>query len=218
MRNWLNHRKKITVLCVLVLMAGIAGVSTMIPHHSLEGILEQNKNMDESVSDTVASAETKGIERILQILDISTNAAEETESGDTEEKRREFEAAEDLCAEDSIVLEDTNEDTVALLAEKLGATYRITSQGDYAVLYLPEGTAVQDVLEAPDIELFLSQMTPDYYAQVSALDAQGNPLNETRPNYTVNDDLYVQQTYLDYLNISDTWSVTRGSGVPVSNN
>ena len=132
------------------------------------------------------------------------------------EKKAELEAAEGQCDEYSIVLQDTNEETVLALAEKLGATYRMTEDKTFATLQLPSDTTIFDVYDDADYEAFLTEFTPDYYAHIAAEDALGNALIATRPNYEVFDEYYAQQTYLDYLNLSDTWATTKGQGVTVA--
>ena len=108
------------------------------------------------------------------------------------------------------------EETAKVLAEKAGARYRMTQKGDYAVLYLPEGTSIEDVYSDEDMEAFLPEMSPDYYAHVYSQDAAGNVLTASRPNYEVSDSLYDQQSYLDYLNLSDTWNVSKGENITVA--
>ena len=132
------------------------------------------------------------------------------------EKRQELEDARGKCAEDTILLPNTTAVTAEAIAQKIGAEVRLTAQKDFACLYLPEGTSIHDVFADEEIEAFLPEMSPDYYAYVCTEDALGNPLTQTRPNYPVEDEYYSMQDHLDYMNLSDTWAVTKGSGVTVA--
>ena len=133
-----------------------------------------------------------------------------------EDKRQELEDNKGLYSEKSIVLSDTNEETLKTLSEKIGASYRMTKDGSYGVLYLPEDSSIEEVFSEEEIEAFVPEMSPDYYAHVSAMDATGRTLIAARPNYEVIDDMYSQQSYLDYLNLSDTWNVTKGENITVA--
>ncbi len=120
--------------------------------------------------------------------------------------------------EQSIVLRDTSRGTATALAEKLGASLRITKDGKFATLTLPEGVTFLDICYDEANFGDLHHMSIDYHAYVSDSDAEeddGLPL-PMRPQYTVNDEGYSSQTYLDYVNLKNTWSTTRGYGLLVA--
>ena len=117
--------------------------------------------------------------------------------------------------EESIVLYDTNRFDAQALATKLGAKLRITKNGQFATLTLPEGVTIKDVFEDDSNKIYLDKMSVDYSARISDAEEETDDTS-VRPNYTVADDGYESQTYLDYLNLSNVWSVTKGKGVTIA--
>lgn len=142
--------------------------------------------------------------------------AEQKREAQIVEKREKLAASAGLYNPESIVLEDTTEYQAEKLAEILGASVRTTSDGSYAVLYLPEGMSIEDVYANAEYRDYLPEMSPDYYVNAQAVDANNHELYSMRPTYSVSDEGYSQQSYLDYLNLQDTWSTTRGSGITVA--
>lgn len=142
--------------------------------------------------------------------------AEQEHEAQIEKKREELAESASLYNPESIVLEDTTEVQAEKLAELLGASLRTTSDGTYAVLYLPEGMSIEDVYANEEYRDYLPEMSPDYYVDTQAVDANNNELFSMRPEYFVTDEGYSQQNYLDYLNLQDTWNTTRGSGITVA--
>ncbi|MBQ1232399.1 MAG: hypothetical protein IIX86_02605, partial [Clostridia bacterium] len=67
----------------------------------------------------------------------------------------------------SIVLSGTSEPVARELAEKLGAELRITKDGSYATLTLPEGVTILDVAMSEDYLADLPRMSADYQARIS---------------------------------------------------
>ena len=70
----------------------------------------------------------------------------------------------------SIVLRDTSKAEAEELAELLGARLRITEDGSFAALYLPEGVTIRDVVADKENREILSQLSIDYQVQVSELE------------------------------------------------
>lgn len=68
----------------------------------------------------------------------STPEQEEALAKTRAEKLDELSLHEGLYSEDSVILADTDEEQAKAIAKELHAEVRITKQGDYAVLYLPE--------------------------------------------------------------------------------
>lgn len=122
---------------------------------------------------------------------------------------RELEQAQGKFDPQSIVLQNTNRAEAERLARRYGAELRITKDGSYARLTLPEGTAFRDVLSMRESIGDAGKMSLDYQAQTAEL-------IPTRPHYTVTDPDYSLQTYLDYMNLEDVWDRTRGGNVRVA--
>lgn len=120
--------------------------------------------------------------------------------------------------ESRIVLTDTSEDKAKALADRLGAHLRITKDGRFAVLSLPEGTTIIDVYAADENLGELSSMSADYRVNISELSEEEADTGRipVRPQYTVSDSAYNLQTYLDYLNLKNVWNYTRASGITVA--
>ena len=118
--------------------------------------------------------------------------------------------------ENTIVLTDTNASTAKSLAQKLGASLRITSDGSYATLTLPEGQTVKDVYENKDNRELLSKFSLDYYSRTSEVEEESYERLPSTPNYTVTDTLYSNQSYIDYINVGNAWNSYRGSGITVA--
>ena len=121
--------------------------------------------------------------------------------------------------EQSIVLSSTSKAKAKELAELFGAELRITSDGRYARLTLPEGTNIRDIYANDDYRIYIEEMSADY--SVYLADGEADTENTSRrlpqrPNYTVTDSAYQLQTYLDYLNLQGSWMNYRGSGIIVA--
>ena len=119
--------------------------------------------------------------------------------------------------EQSIVLYETSKAKAEELAELYGAKLRITSNGRFATLTLPEGTTIRDVYAMKESLRYIDEMAADYQVQVSELteeeDGERLPM---RPQYSVSDTDYELQTYLDYLNMGEAWNRYTGSGVTIA--
>lgn len=119
----------------------------------------------------------------------------------------------------SIVLCNTSKPIAKELAERLGASLRITDNGNFATLTLPEGITIRDVYASEEYLRDLPRMEADFVARVSDFeddDPQDDERLPSRPQYMVTDASYELQTYLDYLNMRNVWNRTRGSGVTVA--
>ncbi|MGN1104128.1 MAG: leucine-rich repeat protein [Candidatus Coproplasma sp.] len=118
--------------------------------------------------------------------------------------------------ENTIVLTDTNVSTAQNLAQKLGASLRITSNGSFATLTLPEGQTVKDVYENDSNRELLSKFSLDYYSSTSEVEEESSERLPSSPNYTVTDTQYSNQSYINYVNIGDSWNSYRGNGITVA--
>lgn len=120
--------------------------------------------------------------------------------------------------EQSIVLYETSKAKAEELAKLYGAKLRITENGRFATLTLPEGTTIRDVYAMEESRKYIGDMTADYHVQVSDLteeEGSGERLPQ-RPQYSVSDTDYELQTYLDYLNMGDVWNRYMGAGITVA--
>ena len=143
----------------------------------------------------------------MKLDKIQTAALEELETG-----RGTYDAQ-------SIVLYDTNRAEAEELAEKLGASLRITKDGRFATLTLPEGVTIEDVYSSKENRELLSKFSVDYEVRTTDVDeltAETATRLTSRPEYTVTDTEYSLQTYYDYLNLKNTWAYTEGYGVTVA--
>ena len=132
---------------------------------------------------------------------------------------QELDSGEGCYDPQSIVLRDTSKAEAEKLAEALGAQLRITQDGHFAALYLPEEMTIRDVVAEDENREILSQMSIDYQVQVSDLSEENEETGlrlPARPDYTVSDEGYGQQHYLDYLNMGNVWTSYNGKGVTVA--
>ena len=139
-------------------------------------------------------------------------------SGEQNELLSELDSRAGEYDDSSIVLHATSKAKAEKLAERFGARLRITSDGKYATLTLPEGVSIRDICADKENRAYLSQITPDYKASISDIDeiSEKYVRPTTTPNYSIYDDGYDLQNYLRYLNIGDAWQNYRGDGVTVA--
>ena len=117
--------------------------------------------------------------------------------------------------EQSIVLYGTNKREATDLAELIGAKLRITENGEFATLTLPEGTTILDVFSNEDYLKHFDKMSADWSAKISDVEENYERLPQS-PDYNVSDELYAYQNYLNYLNLGNVWNSYKGSGVTVA--
>ena len=139
-------------------------------------------------------------------------------SGEQNELLSELDSRAGEYDDSSIVLRATSKAKAEKLAERFGARLRITSDGKYATLTLPEGVSIRDICADKENRAYLSQITPDYKASISDIDeiSEKYVRPTTSPNYSISDDGYDLQNYLHYLNIGSAWHHYRGDGVTVA--
>ena len=130
----------------------------------------------------------------------------------------ELERNEGKYDERSIVLDSTSKARAEELAALFGAELRITENGRYARLMLPEGVSVKDIWSDDENREYLEEMSADYQVSIAELESEEDKYRlPMRPNYTVSDSEYSLQTYLDYINMQNVWSYGyTGSGVTVA--
>jgi len=121
--------------------------------------------------------------------------------------------------EKSIVLYGTSKAKAEDLAEHLDAKLRITSNGRFATLTLPDGVTIRDVFADKENRRFIKDMSADYQVSTSEVEEVEEYVSEKlveRPYTQVTDSLYSYQGYLDYLNFRDVWNYRSGNGVTVA--
>jgi len=130
--------------------------------------------------------------------------------------------------ESSIVLSNTSRVQAKQLAEKFGASLRITEDGKFATLTLPEGMTILDIYSDEANREYIEDMQADYSVRISDLGDISTDADDEkteydkrkreplRPNYNVSDVFYKKQSYLDYINIGKTWNNTKGNGITVA--
>lgn len=149
------------------------------------------------------------------LLGLAQRKAELVEQKD--EKLQELIDREGEYDAQSIVLAGTTESKAKALAKKYNAELRITQDGSFATLTLPEGVTILDVYSNEDNLGDLPRMSADFQASISELEEEMDKTRPvSRPQYSVSDSSYAMQTYLDYLNMRDVWNYTRGSGITVA--
>lgn len=117
----------------------------------------------------------------------------------------------------SIVLQNTNSGTAKSLANKLGAKLRITSDGSFATLTLPEGVTVADVYRNEEYRELLDKFSLDLYASISDTEDEGVDTHPAvSPKFDLSDSLYSHQSYLNYLHMEDVWNNYQGNGITVA--
>lgn len=116
----------------------------------------------------------------------------------------------------SIVLQDTTAEEAHSLAKQFGAKLRITADGTYARLTLPDDVTIDEVYAARENRRLIERMSADYSAKVSDVEESAERLPSS-PNYTPSDDKYDLQSYFNYVNIGNAWSNGYyGSGITVA--
>jgi hypothetical protein len=94
--------------------------------------------------------------------------------------------------EQSIVLYETSKAKAEELAKLYGAKLRITENGRFATLTLPEGTTIRDVYALEESRKYIDEMAADYQVSISELpeEASGEGKLPQRPQYSVGDTDY----------------------------
>ena len=117
----------------------------------------------------------------------------------------------------SIILTHTTHKDAEALAEQMGAALRITKDGSFATLTLPQGVTIMDIYSSEAYLRALPQMVTDFEVRASELSSEEVSERQPMPSkVTPTDKYYSTQTYLDYLNLSTAWNKTKGKGITVA--
>ena len=115
--------------------------------------------------------------------------------------------------ENIILLSETSHARAKKLAKKFNASLRITKNGEFAALTLPEGVTVEDIYRDNRNRSTLEELSLDYHVYLAELETTDDETGDGlfRPNYQVDEPNYHMQSYLNYINIGDVWNNTLGS-------
>lgn len=108
----------------------------------------------------------------------------------------------------SIVLQNTTPEKAERLAARYGAVLRLSPDGSYGRLTLPEGTDIRSLAANWENVFRLGAFSPDHRV-VTAWETAA-------PDYPVTDPDFGKQTYLNYLNLGSLWENNRGRGITVA--
>jgi len=107
--------------------------------------------------------------------------------------------------EQSLVLTGTNKAEAQKVAALFGAKLRMTEDGSFAQLTLPEGTTVRDVFSMEESRPYLKKMTADYQASVSSSGQTASPPESGFTGVGAN-----KQGYLNYINMGNVRDYSGG--------
>ena len=134
-----------------------------------------------------------------------------------EELKQELIEASGSYDPQQIILQNTNKKDATEIAKKLNAKLRISYDGKFATLTLPMGINITDVVNDPNYKEIAGEFSIDYEVSTSEIEEENNDKYTPKPSIvTPNDDLYKYQTYLDYLNLSNIWEITKGEQVTLA--
>ena len=146
------------------------------------------------------------------------NAAEDIDLESLQEDR--LEALEENAgeyAEDSFIIEGTSREEAEYAASLIeGSELRMNEDEDLAVIYLPDDVSLEDVYTDDEMGSVLPKIMENSYVTLFDTDAQGNTLEPSAPDFELTDDRAEKQTYLNYIDLKDTWKYSKGAGVTVA--
>lgn len=88
----------------------------------------------------------------------------------------------------TIVLNNTSKREAEALAEKFGATLRITKDGSFATLTLPGNVTISDIYAERSNRKLIASLSADYEARISEVSAEVPQYREPQaPRYSVSD-------------------------------
>jgi len=119
--------------------------------------------------------------------------------------------------EQQIVLKNTTKEEAKQIAKRFNAKLRITNDGSFAAITLPEGLTILDVVNDKNNQDILDKLSIDYHASIADIEEVEKEYLPKEPIYSVNDKDYNKQTYLNYINIGNAWNYTSmGSNVTIA--
>ncbi len=118
--------------------------------------------------------------------------------------------------EQKIVLHDTNLTKSKKLASRFNAQLRMSDDEQFATLTLPKGITVKDVFENKINHDVINELSIDYYFQPSEIEEDTLKLPIIPSSYVPSDEFYPEQTYLNYLNLTNVWENYQGLSTTVA--
>ena len=113
--------------------------------------------------------------------------------------------------EGRLVLSSTSSREARRIADTLGGSLRITKNGRFALVTLPDGVMLADVAESRELRQYMADFSLDYNDfSVGTEETDVAEDGDIRANFQTDEPMYPQQTYLDYINIGDSWNVSMG--------
>ena len=110
--------------------------------------------------------------------------------------------------EGRLVLSSTNSREAQKIADTIGGSLRVTKNGQFALVTLPDNTTLLDVAQNRELRKYMAKFSLDYndFSLVTEdMDVAAD--GDIRANFQTDEPMYPQQTYLDYINIGDSWNV-----------
>lgn len=131
------------------------------------------------------------------------------------ERLSELELRDGEYDENSIVLNNTSKEEATMLAKKMGAKLRITADGTFATLTLTDGRTIKDIYNDNSYLKYIDSLQTDWQSNVTGYHQNdGNRVPGAPTDSKGNEK--ERQSYLDYLNLSNVWNRTTGSGITVA--
>ena len=113
--------------------------------------------------------------------------------------------------EGRLVLSQTNSRDASHIADSLGGSLRITKNGRFALISLPDGMRLTDVAANRELRQYMPQFSLDYNNfSLETEDSEVAADGDIRANFQTDEPMYPHQTYLDYINIGNSWNVSMG--------
>ncbi len=116
--------------------------------------------------------------------------------------------------ENTISLYNTTPARANEIAQAVGATVRPSDDGKFAVLTLKHGT-IEDVYTNNEYRKYVSEMSANFKVYLDGYDKEsGSYITMDGYMEGITDGYYTNgsQKYLQYMNVGDTWAVTKGAG------
>ena len=116
-----------------------------------------------------------------------------------------------------LVLKNTTKEIAEDIAKRLNSKLRITSGGEFATITLQEDITIESIVSNPENKDILEYLSLDYRSSISQLEEEIEEIIPTsKPEYSVNDEFYELQIYLDYLNLGRVWANYKGDSKTIA--
>ena len=120
----------------------------------------------------------------------------------------------------TIILKNVGNDLAVNISKRLNAKLRINKNGDFAKITLEDDRNIMDIVNDESYRDIIQYFSLDYKVDLSDNDVDyDNQINytPTQPTYSyINDEEYVYQKYLNYLNLNNIWENNKGNGITIA--